>query len=248
MTQLLKGKVSLITGASRGIGRAIAQGFSEAGSDLALTYLHSREKAEALASELEKKSTRVKIYQSDASDFKQTEELIANVTKDFNQIDVLVNNAGITKDALILRMSEEAWNDVQAANLKSCFNTTKHISRQLLRQRSGCIINITSIVGIKGNPGQANYAASKAGIIGFTKSVAQELGTIGVRCNAIAPGFIQTEMTDQLKEKDSIDWKKLIPLQRFGHAEEVASACVFLASDLASYITGQVLQVDGGMG
>ena len=245
---LLKGKVALITGASRGIGQSIAQGYATAGADLALTYLRSKEKAESLAQSLEATGVKVKVYRSDASDFKQAESLISEVIQDFGQIDILVNNAGITQDALILRMNEEAWDKVQAANLKSCFNTTKHISKQFLRQRSGCIINISSIVGIRGNPGQSNYAASKAGIIGFTKSVAQELGTLGVRCNAVAPGFIQTEMTEQLNEKDAKDWKKIIPLQRVGRSEEVASVCIFLASELASYITGQTLQVDGGMG
>lgn len=240
-------KVALITGGTRGIGKAIVEQFAAAGAAVAFTYLSSEAAAQTLTHTLNTQGAKAKAYGSDASDFAAAEALITEVLKDFSKIDILINNAGITRDGLILRMQEGAWDEVQAANLKACFNTTRHLSRHFMRQRSGNIINISSIVGIKGNPGQSNYVASKAGIIGFTKSVAQELGSIGVRCNAIAPGFIQTDMTDKLDEKTLEQYKRMIPLRRVGTAQEVAQVCLFLASELSAYITGQTLQVDGGM-
>lgn len=244
---LLKGKVALITGASRGIGRAIAQRFAQEGAHVAFTYLSSVEKGQALEEELRTFGGNVKGYRSDASDYKAAEDLIAAVIADFGTVDVLVNNAGITKDGLLMRMSEEQWDSVITVNLKSVFNLTKAVIKPMMKARAGSIINLTSVVGIRGNAGQANYAASKAGIIGFTKSVALELGSRNVRSNAIAPGFIETEMTGEINEKAVEEWKQQIPLKRGGQPEEVADACVFLASDLSRYITGQVLQVDGGM-
>ncbi len=245
--KLLEGKVALITGASKGIGRAIANKFAENGANVAFTYLSSVEKGEALVSELEAKGVKAKGYRSDASDYTAAQELINEVVADFGQLDVLVNNAGITRDNLLLRMSEEHWDEIMNINLKSCFNTVKASSRTLMKQRSGSIINMSSVVGVKGNPGQANYAASKAGIIGFSKSIALELGSRNIRCNVIAPGFIETEMTDALDEKVVQGWRDAIPLKRGGKPEDVADACVFLASDLSTYITGQTIQVDGGM-
>ncbi|MEO5600096.1 MAG: 3-oxoacyl-[acyl-carrier-protein] reductase [Cyclobacteriaceae bacterium] len=244
---LLKGKTALITGASKGIGKAIALKFAEQGANVAFTYLSSVEQGKALEAELAGKGIKARGYQSDASDFLQADKLINNVISDFGSIDILVNNAGITMDNLLLRMSEEAWDKVMNVNLKSCFNTVKAVTKPMMKQRSGSIINMTSIVGIKGNAGQANYAASKAGIIGFTKSVALEIGSRGIRCNAIAPGFIETEMTGKLDEKTVQLWRDAIPMKRGGRPEDVADACVFLASELSSYITGQVIQVDGGM-
>ncbi|MEJ2003676.1 MAG: 3-oxoacyl-[acyl-carrier-protein] reductase [Cyclobacteriaceae bacterium] len=244
---LLQGKTALITGASKGIGKAIAERFVAEGADVAFTYLSSVEKGEALEKELSSGGTKVKGYRSDASDFEAAEKLINDVIEDFGKIDILVNNAGITRDNLLLRISESDWDDVININLKSCFNTVKAITKPMMKQRAGSIINMTSVVGVKGNAGQANYAASKSGIIGFTKSVALELGSRGVRSNAIAPGFIETEMTDKLDEKTVQGWRDAIPLKRGGKPEDVADACVFLASDMSSYITGQVLQVDGGM-
>lgn len=244
---LLEGKVALITGASKGIGRSIATIFAKEGAEVAFTYLSSVEKGEALEQELSAFGTKVKGYRSNAADFEAAEKLINDVVADFGRLDVLVNNAGITKDNLLMRMSEEMWDDVINVNLKSCFNTVKAATRTLMKQRSGSIINITSVVGLKGNAGQANYAASKAGIIGFTKSVALELGSRGIRSNAVAPGFIETEMTDALDEKTVQSWRDAIPLKRGGQPEEVAKVCVFLASDLSDYVTGQTLQVDGGM-
>ncbi len=244
---LLKGKSALITGASKGIGKAIALKFAEQGANVAFTYLSSVEQGKALEAELAGKGIKAKGYQSDASDFAQADKLINDVISDFGSIDILVNNAGITMDNLLLRMSEEAWDKVMNVNLKSCFNTVKAVTKPMMKQRSGSIINMTSIVGIKGNAGQANYAASKAGIIGFTKSVALEIGSRGIRCNAIAPGFIETEMTGKLDEKTVQLWRDAIPMKRGGRPEDVADACVFLASELSSYITGQVIQVDGGM-
>lgn len=244
---LLEGKVALITGASKGIGRSIATTFAKEGAQVAFTYLSSVEKGEALEQELSSFGTKVKGYRSNAADFEAAEKLINDVVADFGQLDILVNNAGITKDNLLMRMSEEMWDDVINVNLKSCFNTVKAATRTLMKQRSGSIINITSVVGLKGNAGQSNYAASKAGIIGFTKSVALELGSRGIRSNAVAPGFIETEMTEALDEKTVQSWRDAIPLRRGGQPEEVANVCVFLASDLSAYITGQTLQVDGGM-
>ena len=244
---LLQNKVILVTGASRGIGRAIATKMAQQGANVAFTYLSSVEKGEALVAELEVFGVKVKGYRSDASDYKQAEELMASVVADFGTIDVLINNAGITKDGLLMRMSEEQWDSVIQVNLKSVFNLTKAATKPMMKAKSGSIINLTSIVGIRGNAGQANYAASKAGIIGFTKSIALELGSRNIRSNAIAPGFILTEMTGELNADATAEWTKSIPLKRGGQPEEVADACVFLASDMSKYITGQVLQVDGGM-
>ncbi len=245
--KLLQDKVALVTGAAKGIGRGIAIQFAKQGAHVAFTYLSSVEQGEALVSELEAYGVKAKGYRSDASNTKHAEELINAVAADFGRIDILVNNAGITKDNLLLRMTEEQWDDVMRINLKSIFNTTRAITKLMMKQRSGSIINITSIVGIKGNAGQTNYAASKAGMIGFTKSVALELGSRGVRCNAIAPGFIETEMTGKLNEEMVSGWVNSIPLKRTGTAEDVANACIFFASDMSSYVTGQVLPVCGGM-
>ena len=243
--KLLEGKVALVTGASKGIGNAVAKKFAEQGADVAFTYLSSVEKGEALEKELSAMGVKAKGYRSDASDFAAAEELINSVVADFGKMDVLVNNAGITKDNLLMRMTEEMWDTVLNVNLKSCFNTVKAATRTFMKQKSGSIINMTSVVGIKGNAGQSNYAASKSGIIGFTKSVALELGSRGIRCNAIAPGFIETEMTAVLDEKMVQSWRDAIPLKRGGTPEDVADCTVFLASDMSTYITGQVLQVDG---
>ena len=247
MTHPLTGKVALITGASKGIGRAIAAHFAQLGAEVAFTYLSSVEKGQALETELSGSGTKVKGYRSDASDYAQAEKLIDDVVADFGKLDILVNNAGITQDGLLMRMSEEQWDNVLTVNLKSVFNLTKAATRPMMRAKSGSIINMTSVVGLKGNAGQANYAASKAGIIGFTKSVALELGSRNIRCNAVAPGFIETEMTDALDQKQVDEWRKAIPLKRGGRPEDVAKATAFLASDASAYITGQVLQVDGGM-
>lgn len=245
--KLLEGKNALITGASKGIGRAIAIKYAEHGANVAFTYLSSVEKGQALEKELEVFGVKAKGYRSDASDFKAADELINSVVADFGSLDILINNAGITRDNLLMRMSEEMWDEIMNVNLKSCFNTVKASARTFMKQRSGSIINMSSVVGVKGNAGQGNYAASKAGIIGFTKSVALELGSRNIRCNAIAPGFIETEMTDALDEKTVQSWRDAIPLKRGGAPEDVADACVFLGSGMSSYISGQVLQVDGGM-
>ena len=245
--KLLEGKIALITGASKGIGRAIAQKFVQMGAQVAFTYLSSVEKGQALEQELAADGAKVKGYRSDASDFGQAEKLVEDVVKDFGRLDILVNNAGITKDGLLMRMTEEQWDAVLNTNLKSVFNLTKAATKPMMRQKSGSIINMTSVVGIKGNAGQTNYAASKAGIIGFTKSVALELGSRNIRSNAIAPGFIETEMTGELDAAVVDSWKQAIPLKRGGSPDDVANATVFLASDLSAYISGQVLQVDGGM-
>ncbi|WOK06799.1 3-oxoacyl-[acyl-carrier-protein] reductase [Imperialibacter roseus] len=245
--KLLEGKVALVTGASKGIGKSIAMAFAEQGATVAFTYLSSVEKGQALEKELSAKGVTAKGYRSDASDFQAAEELINAVVTDFGRLDVLVNNAGITADTLLMRMSEEQWDKVIQVNLKSCFNTVKAATKPFLKQKSGSIINMTSVVGLKGNAGQANYAASKAGIIGFTKSVALEFGSRNIRSNAIAPGFIETEMTDVLDEKIVQSWRDAIPLKRGGQPEDVANACIFLASDMSTYITGQVIQVDGGL-
>jgi 3-oxoacyl-[acyl-carrier protein] reductase len=245
--QLVQGKVVLVTGASRGIGRAIANKFAESGANVAFTYLSSVEKGEALVKELEAYGIKAKGYRSDASLFDAAEELVNSVLADFGQIDVLINNAGITRDGLLMRMTEEQWDEVIRVNLKSVFNLTKAVIKPMMKAKSGSIVNMTSIVGVKGNAGQANYAASKAGIIGFTKSVALELGSRNIRCNSIAPGFIETEMTGELNEATVEEWKKSIPLKRGGEAAEVANVCLFLGSDLSSYVTGQTIQVDGGL-
>lgn len=247
MTKQLQGKVALITGASRGIGHAIASKFAAEGADIVFTHLSSDEQGEALAQELRSFGGKVSVYRSDAADFAAVETLIQKVVDEFGRLDILVNNAGITRDNLLLRMDEQAWDEVLRVNLKSCFNTVKAATRTFVKQRSGSIINISSVVGIKGNAGQANYSASKAGMIGFTKSVALELGSRNVRSNAIAPGFIDTAMTKDLTAAASQDWKGAIPLQRVGLPEDIANCALFLASDASSYITGQVLQVDGGL-
>ena len=245
--KLLEGKTALITGASRGIGRGIALKFAEHGANIAFTYLSSIEKGLALEKELEAFGIKAKGYQSDAADFKAAEELVNTVISDFGTVDVLVNNAGITRDTLLMRMSEQQWDEVMNANLKSVFNLTKAITKPMLKQRKGSIINMSSVVGIKGNAGQSNYSASKAGIIGFTKSIALELGSRNIRSNAIAPGFIETEMTAALDQKVVEGWRESIPLKRGGNADDVANATVFLASDMSTYITGQVINVCGGM-
>ena len=245
--KLLENKTVLITGASRGIGRGIATVFAEHGANIVFTYSSSVDAANALEKELQSLGVQAKGYQSNAADFDQAQELVEKVLADFSTIDVLINNAGITKDNLLMRISEEDFDKVIEVNLKSVFNLTKAVQRTMLKQRHGSIINISSVVGVKGNAGQSNYAASKAGIIGFSKSIALELGSRNIRCNVIAPGFIETEMTAQLSEDVVAGWRAGIPLKRGGSPTDVANACVFLASDLSSYITGQVLNVDGGM-
>ena len=247
MKGIVENKVVLVTGASRGIGKAIATLFAESGAQVAFTYLSSVEKGQALEKELSSYGIKAKGYRSDASNYQESEDLVISVLEDFGSIDILINNAGITRDGLLMRMSEEQWDEVMRVNLKSVFNLTKAATKPMMKAKSGSIINLTSIVGIKGNAGQANYAASKAGIIGFTKSVALELGSRNIRCNAIAPGFIETEMTGELNEATVEEWKKSIPLRRGGDPSEVAKVCLFLASDLSSYVTGQTIQVDGGL-
>lgn len=245
--KLLAGKNALVTGASRGIGEAIARKFAEAGANVAFTYRSSAEKAAVLVSELEAYGVQTKAYQSDAASYSAAETLLADIEKDFGTLDIVVNNAGITKDNLIMRMSEEQWDEVIDTNLKSVFNITKQVIRPMMKNRGGSIINITSIVGVRGNAGQSNYAASKAGIIGFTKSIAQEVGSRNIRCNAIAPGFIETEMTQALDEETQKNYYNNIPMKRFGKAEEVANVALFLASDLSTYMSGQTLSVCGAL-
>jgi len=245
--KLLEGKTALVTGASKGIGRKIAEKFAEHGANVAFTYLSSVEKGEALEKELQSFGTKVKGYRSDASKFDEAEKLINDIVADFGALDIVVNNAGITKDGLLMRMSEENWDEVINVNLKSVFNVSKAASKVMMKARKGSIINMSSVVGVQGNAGQANYAASKAGIIGFSKSLAKELGSRNIRTNVIAPGFIRTEMTDVLDPKVVQGWEEGIPLKRAGETEDVANACVFLASDMSSYVTGQVLSVCGGM-
>ncbi|WP_118952480.1 3-oxoacyl-[acyl-carrier-protein] reductase [Taibaiella helva] len=245
--KLLENKTALVTGGSRGIGEAIVLKFAEHGANIAFTYLSSDEKAKALEEKLNGMGVKAKAYKSDAADFSAAEALAADVAKEFGTIDICVNNAGISRDNLLLRVSSDQWDEVMHANLKSVFNLTKQVIRTMMKARSGSIINMSSIVGVKGNAGQSSYAASKAGIIGFTKSVAQELGSRNVRCNAIAPGFIETDMTHYLKDGDASQWFEKIPLQRFGKPEEIANVALFLASDLSSYVTGQVMSACGGM-
>jgi 3-oxoacyl-[acyl-carrier protein] reductase len=244
---LLENKVSLITGATRGIGKGIALLFAKNGSNIAFTYVSSDEKARALETELQAFGVKAKGYKSDAGDFKAADELITAVVADFGTIDVLVNNAGITRDTLLMRMSEQQWDEVINANLKSVFNLVKAVQRPMLKAKKGSIINMSSVVGVKGNAGQSNYSASKAGIIGFTKSIALELGSRNIRSNAIAPGFIETEMTGALDEKVIQQWRDSIPLKRGGSTEDVANVTLFLASDMSAYVTGQCLNVCGGM-
>jgi 3-oxoacyl-[acyl-carrier protein] reductase len=245
--KLLEGKTALITGASKGIGRKIAETFAAQGANVAFTYLSSVEKGEALEQELQSYGTKVKGYRSDASKFSEAEQLISDIVADFGTLDIVVNNAGITKDGLLMRMTEENWDDVINVNLKSVFNVTKAASKIMMKNRKGVFINMSSVVGVQGNAGQANYAASKAGIVGFSKSVAKELGSRNIRSNVVAPGFIRTEMTDVLDPKVVQGWEQGIPLKRAGEPEDVANVCVFLASDMSAYVTGQVLSVCGGM-
>ena len=245
--KLLEGKTAIITGASRGIGKGIATVFSEHGANVAFTYSASVEAAKALEAELQVHGTIVKGYQSNAANFDDSQKLAEDVLADFGSIDILVNNAGITKDNLLMRMGEADFDKVIEVNLKSVFNMTKAVQRTMLKQRKGSIINMSSVVGLKGNAGQTNYAASKAGIIGFSKSVALELGSRNIRSNVIAPGFIETEMTAKLDEATVDGWRAGIPLKRGGSPEDIANACVFLASDLSGYITGQTINVDVGM-
>jgi 3-oxoacyl-[acyl-carrier protein] reductase len=245
--KLLEGKTALITGASRGIGKAIAITYAEYGANVAFTDLEVNAAAKEVVAEINALGVKGKAYASDASSYKGSEDIVNEILKDFERIDILVNNAGITRDTLLMRMTEEQWDLVIKVNLKSAFNLTKAVQRIMLKQKGGSIINMSSVVGVKGNAGQANYAASKAGLIGFTKSVALEFGSRNIRCNAIAPGFIETEMTASLDENVVKKWVENIPLRRSGSPKDVANCAVFLASDLSSYMTGQVFQVDGGM-
>ena len=245
--KLLEGKVALITGASRGIGKGIALKFASEGADIAFTDLFDDENMAATVKEIEALGVRAKGYASNAADFAQTEEVVAKVKEDFGLIDVLVNNAGITKDGLMLKMSEAQWDAVIAVNLKSAFNFIHAIIPVMMRQRSGSIINMASVVGVHGNAGQANYAASKAGLIALAKSIAQEVGSRGIRANAIAPGFIETAMTAALPDDVRKEWAQKIPLRRAGQVEDIANVATFLASDMSSYVSGQVIEVDGGM-
>ncbi len=243
----LQGKTALVTGATRGIGKGIAYSLAKAGANIAFTFVSSVEKAKAFEAQLQALGIKAKGYQSNAAEFAEAEKLVDEILKDFGNLDVLVNNAGITRDSLMMRMSEQQWDEVMDTNLKSAFAMTKAAMRPMMKAKMGSIINITSIVGITGNAGQANYAASKAGMIGLTKSVAKELGSRNIRCNAIAPGFIETEMTDTLSEDVKAEWIKSIPLKRGGKTEDVANCVLFLASDASAYISGQTINVCGGM-
>jgi 3-oxoacyl-[acyl-carrier protein] reductase len=246
--KLLENKVAIVTGASRGIGEAIAVKFAEQGADVAFTYVSSDEKAQALQARLGALGVRAKAYKSNAGVYEECETLVAEVLKDFGKIDICVNNAGISKDNLLLRMSPEQWDEVMNVNLKSVYNMTKQVIRPMMKAKNGSIINMSSVIGIMGNAGQSSYAASKAGIIGFTKSIAQELGSRNIRCNAVAPGFVETDMTSYLKEGESAgNYIQQIPLARFGKPEDIANVCLFLASDMGSYVTGQTLSVCGGL-
>ena len=245
--KLLEGKTVIITGGARGIGRGIAKVFANQGANIAFTYISQEDQAKALEVELSANGCKVKRYMSDASDFDAAQQLAVDVLEDFGSIDVLVNNAGITKDGLLMRMTEDDFDKVMDVNMKSVFNMTKAVLRPMLKQRKGSIINMSSVVGVKGNAGQANYSASKAAINGFTKSTALELGSRNIRCNSIAPGFIETEMTEALAEDQIQEWRNSIPLKRGGTSEDIANATLFLASDMSAYVTGQVLHVCGGM-
>jgi len=245
--KLLEGKNVIITGASRGIGKGIAEVFAKHGANIAFTYRSSDEKAKTLEDELSANGCKAKGYKSDASDFDDAQQLSKDVMNDFGSIDVLVNNAGITKDGLLMRMSEEDFDSVMSINMKSVFNMTKAVLRPMLKARAGSIINMSSVVGVKGNAGQANYSASKAAINGFTKSTALELGSRNIRCNSIAPGFIETEMTEALGEETVKEWREQIPLKRGGTPDDIANTTLFLASDMSAYVTGQVINVCGGM-
>jgi 3-oxoacyl-[acyl-carrier protein] reductase len=245
--KLLEGKTAVITGAARGIGAAIARRFAEEGAHVAITDLAVNEQSHSLVRELESLGIQAKAYASDASNYEDTASVVQQILEDFGSIDILVNNAGITRDTLLMRMTEDQWDAVITVNLKSVFNFTKAIQPILLKNRSGSIINMSSVVGVSGNAGQANYSASKAGMIGFTKSIAKEVGSRGIRCNAIAPGFIETDMTAKLPEDVRKTWVQQIPLRRGGTPGDVANTALFLASDLSSYVTGQVVHVCGGM-
>lgn len=245
--KLLEGKVALVTGGSRGIGRTICLKFAQEGANVAFSDIVMDENAESLILEIEAMGVKAKGYASDASSFDQSEEMVDQITQEFGRIDILVNNAGITRDNLLMRMTEADWDLVIRVNLKSVFNLTKAVQKFMLKQRVGSIINMSSVVGVNGNAGQSNYSASKAGLIGFTKSVAQELGSRNIRCNAIAPGFIETKMTEKLPAEVRAEWIKTIPLRRAGQPDDVANAAIFLASDLSTYVTGQVIHVCGGM-
>lgn len=244
--KLLEGKVALITGGTRGIGKGIVETFIKEGASVAFTYAGSVDKANEIEKSLSAEG-KIRAYQSDASDFDAANKLVEDVVAEFGKIDILINNAGVTKDNLLLRMSKEDWDSIMKINLDSVFNLTKAVIKPMMKARAGSIINMSSVVGIQGNAGQANYAASKAGVIGFTKSVALELGSRNIRCNAIAPGFIETEMTAALDQKVIEEWRNDVPMKRGGMPEDVANACVFLGSDRSAYITGQVLNVDGGL-
>ncbi|MEM9545555.1 MAG: 3-oxoacyl-[acyl-carrier-protein] reductase [Bacteroidota bacterium] len=244
---LLTGKVALITGGSRGIGEALVRAMAAEGADIAFTYRSSEESANKIAQEVSQGGQKVKAYKSDAADYAQAEELVKTVLGEFQRIDILINNAGITKDTLMLRMGEDQWDQVMDVNLKSVFNLTKHALRPMLKQRAGSIINMSSVVGVFGNAGQANYAASKAGIIGFSKSIAKEVGSRGIRCNAVAPGFIETDMTHALTEEQQKAYIENIPLKRLGTGKDIADTCIFLGSDMSTYVTGQVISVCGGL-
>jgi len=246
--KFLEGKVSIVTGAARGIGEAIALKLAEHGAHVAFTYLNSEEKARALEDKLKAFGVKAKAYKSNAGVFAECETCVNDVVKEFGTVDICVNNAGISKDNLLLRLTQEQWDEVMNINLKSVFNMTKQVIRPMMKAKKGSIINMSSIIGIRGNAGQSSYAASKAGIIGFTKSIAHELGSRNIRCNAIAPGFVETDMTHYLKDGDaSKSFLEKIPLGRFGSAEEIANTTLFLASDLSSYITGQVISACGGL-
>tara|TARA_B100000475_G_scaffold77548_1_gene55936 strand:- start:965 stop:1711 length:747 start_codon:yes stop_codon:yes gene_type:complete len=245
--KILKDKTAIITGATRGIGRGIAETFAKQGANVLFTYTSSSEKAKEIENELSKEGVIVKGFKSDASNFQQCQELVEKITDQFPTIDILINNAGITRDNLLMRMQEEDFDKVLEVNLKSVFNMTKAIQRTMLKQRFGSIINMSSVVGVKGNAGQSNYAASKAGIIGFSKSIALELGSRNIRCNVIAPGFIETEMTEVLDEKVVQEWRDAIPLKRGGKPSDIADTCVWLGSDMSTYITGQTIHVNGGL-
>lgn len=244
---LLTGKVALITGGSRGIGESIVMAFAKAGADIAFTYASSSEKANAVAQKAALEGVKVLAFQSDAADYQQSEQLVNEVLSQMGRIDILVNNAGITRDTLMLRMTEEQWDQVMEVNLKSVFNLTKHVLKPMMKQKSGSIINMSSVVGVFGNAGQANYAASKAGIIGFSKSIAKEVGSRNIRCNAIAPGFIETDMTHVLTEEQKQAYIDSIPLKKLGSGDDVANTCIFLGSDMGAYISGQVISVCGGL-
>jgi 3-oxoacyl-[acyl-carrier protein] reductase len=246
--KLLENKVAIVTGASRGIGEAIALKFAAQGADVAFTYVSSDEKAQALEAKLTALGVKAKAYKSNAGVYEECETLVAEVLKEFGKIDICVNNAGISKDNLLLRMSPDQWDDVMNINLKSVYNMTKHVIRPMMKAKSGSIINMSSVIGIMGNAGQSSYAASKAGIIGFTKSIAQELGSRNIRCNAVAPGFVETDMTSYLKEGEgAANYIQQIPLARFGTPEDIANVCLFLASEMSGYVTGQTISTCGGL-